>query len=85
MYMKDFLMPDLWRKFKLAKLSQIMRQKNDTMFMELLNDIRAALFDDTIDYTLKSRIKQQSDGQSPIMHCIFLQKMIQQMDIMNLC
>ena len=35
-----FLMLDLWCKFTLAELTEIIRQKGNTMFIELLSKIR---------------------------------------------
>ena len=42
---EEFSMLDLWHKFKLAELTEITRQKGDTMFIELLNKIRVCAVD----------------------------------------
>ena len=55
---KGFLMLDLRHKFKLAELTEIMRQKDHTMFIELLNKIRVGAVDVSVDYILKSRFVQ---------------------------
>ena len=59
---EGFLMLDLWRKFKLAKLAEIMPQKGNTVFIELLNKIRVNAVDVSVGYILKSRFAQQSEG-----------------------
>ena len=51
-------MLDLRHKFKLAELTEIMRQKDHTMFIELLNKIRVSAVDVSVDYILKSRFVQ---------------------------
>ena len=58
-------MLDLRHKFKLAKLTEIMHQKGNTMFIELLNKIRVCVVDVSVDNTLKSQFVQQSEGQYP--------------------
>ena len=56
-------MLDLWHKFKLTELTEIMRQKGNTMFIELLNKTRAGAANVSVDYILKSRFVQQSERQ----------------------
>ena len=58
-------MLDLWHKFKLAELTEIMRQKGNTMFTELLKKIRVSAVDVSVDYILKSRFVQQSEREYP--------------------
>ena len=58
-------MQDLWHKFKLAEWTEIMHQKGNTIFIELLNKIRVGTVDVSFDYILKSRFIQQSEGQYP--------------------
>ena len=55
---KGFLMLDLRHKFKLAELTEIMRQKDHIMFIESLNKIRVGAVDVSVDYILKSRFVQ---------------------------
>ena len=45
----------LWYEFKLAELTQVMRQKDDTKFAELLNRVRTATCSEQDIATLKSR------------------------------
>ena len=58
-------MQDLWHKFKLAEWTEIMHQKGNTIFIELLNKIRVGTVDVSFDYILKSQFIQQSEGQYP--------------------
>ena len=53
---EEILMLYLWHKFKLAEITQIVRQKGDTVFIELLNKITVRAADISVDYILKSRI-----------------------------
>ena len=53
---EEILMLYLWHKFKLAEITQIVRQKDDTVFIELLNKITVRAADIPVDYILKSRI-----------------------------
>ena len=58
---EGFLMLDLWYKFKLAELTEIMHQKGDTMFVHKLgNKIRVSAVDVSVDHILKSQFVQQS-------------------------
>ena len=53
---EEILMLYLWLKFKLAEITQIMRQKGNTVFIELLNKITVGAADISVDYILKSQI-----------------------------
>ena len=82
---EGFLMLDLWRKFELVELTEIMRQEGDANFIELLHNIRVGNVDRYADDILKTRFVQQPTNCTHMIHCIFMQKMIQQTDIMSLC
>lgn len=58
---EGLLMLDMWRKFKLAELTEIMHQKDDAKFIKLLNKKRIGSFNDSIDNNLKPQFTQQSD------------------------
>ena len=62
--LEGFVMLGLWHKFKLAELTEIMRQKGDAVFMEIFNDIRVGV-NVSIDFILKSRFVQKSERQYP--------------------
>ena len=68
---KGFLILHLWHKMKLAKLTEIMCQKDDTMFIELLNKITVGVVDVSVDYILKPRFVLQSEGQYPY-HALYI-------------
>ena len=50
---EGFLSSDLWQKFRLAELDQVMRQ-DDEMFINLLNKIRRGQVDQNIEHVVKS-------------------------------
>ena len=53
-----FLMLALWRKFTLVELTEIMRQRGDAKFIELLNNIRVGTINTSIDDILKAHFIQ---------------------------
>ena len=56
---------DLWRLFQLAELDEIMRQKDDFEFIELLNKIRVGNVDGIVESKLKARFMEKSDENYP--------------------
>lgn len=56
---------DLWRKFKLAELTQVMRQRNEFEFVEILNKVRIGEIDEHVEKKLKSRFISQDDPSYP--------------------
>ena len=62
---EGFLMLDLWRKFELVELTEIMRQEGDANFIELLHNIRVGNVDSYADDILKTRFAQQPDKLYP--------------------
>ena len=62
---EGFLMLDLWRKFELVELTEIMRQEGDANFIELLHNIRVGNVDSYADDILKIRFAQQPDKLYP--------------------
>ena len=56
--MKGFISVDLWHKFKLAELDQVMRQ--DHRFVNLLNKIRQVEIDWNVEH-IKSRFIDKND------------------------
>lgn len=62
---KEFLMLGFWHKFKLDKLTDLMYQRGNTMFIELLNKVWAGAVDVSVDNILKLQFEQQSEGQYP--------------------
>ena len=60
-----FLMLDLWRKFRLVELTEIMRQRRDAKFIELLNNIRVGTINTSIDDILKACFIQYPETPYP--------------------
>ena len=74
--MEGFISSDLWRKFRLAELDQVMRQDNE-MFVNLLNKMRVGQIDQNTEHVIKSKFIDKDDTSYPGNVCIFLQKMPQ--------
>ena len=68
----------LWYEFKLAELTQVMRQKDDTKFAELLNRVRTATCSKQDIATLKSREIQPASLNYPhnSLHVYSLNKLV---------
>ena len=56
---------DLWRLFTLAELTEIMRQKDDVDFIELLNKVRVGNVDEIVERKLKAKFIEKSDENYP--------------------
>ena len=56
--------------FKLAELTEVMRQKGDDIFIDLLNNVRAATLNDQDEKLLKSRFVQKNyvDYPTDVLH-----------------
>ena len=49
---------DLWRKSKMAELTEVMRQREDYQFINVLNKIWEGEIDEHVELTLKLQIFQ---------------------------
>ena len=49
----------LCSEFKMAELTEVMRQRDDTRLIEMLNKIRVGDVDDAVESLLKSRLAVQ--------------------------
>ena len=58
-------MLDLWRKFRLVEMTEIMRQRGDAKFIELLNNIRVGTINTSINDILKARFIQYPETPYP--------------------
>ena len=56
---------DLWRNFKIAELTEVMRQKDDLVFINLLNKVRVGNIDNDVESLLKTRFISKSDPSYP--------------------
>ena len=55
---KILLALDLWRKSKMAELTEVMRQREDYQFINVLNKIWEGEIDEHVEMTLKLQIFQ---------------------------
>ena len=62
--MEGFINMDLWHKFKLAELDQVMLQDDD-MFVNLLNKIRKGEIDQNVEHIIKSRFIDKNEPHYP--------------------
>ena len=56
----------LWRLFKIAELNEVMRQKGDTVFIDLLNKVRVGNIDAEVESILKSRFLLKHHPNYPV-------------------
>ena len=56
---------DLWRKFKIAELTEVMRQKGDLPLIELLHKVRIGNIDESVDNALKPRFIDPKSSSYP--------------------
>ena len=52
---KGLLNLDLWHKFKMTELTEVIRQRDGYQFINILNKIREGQIDEGVELTLKSR------------------------------
>lgn len=55
----------LWQLFKLAELDETMRQKGDTFFIDILNNVRVGRITKTDETTIKSRFIDHKSADYP--------------------
>ena len=81
--MEGFISMDLWRKFRLAELDQVMRQ-DDEIFVNMLNKMRVGKINLNIKDVIKLRFIDKNDPCYPgnILH--ILQKMPQLKDTITI-
>ena len=56
---------ELWQMFKLIELTEIMRQKDDIEFIELLNKVRIGNVDADVERSLKARFQDKNSVDFP--------------------
>ena len=54
-----------WRNFKIAELTEVMRQRGDQVFIDLLNNIRIGVLTEQDQETLMSRFIEKTDPNYP--------------------
>ena len=68
----------LWRMFQFAELTEVMRQRGDTKFIDLLNKMRVGNVDEDVRKQIRERFLKESDINYPEKHCMCMLKIIQQ-------
>ena len=76
---------ELWNMFRLVELTEVMRQKGDTSFIYLFNQIRVGNIDESSEMITQSRFIDSEDRITQNKLCIFLQKMPQFRHTVILC
>ena len=56
---------DLWHNFKIAQLTEVMRQKDDEIFINLLNKVRVGNLDENVENLLRSQFISEDDPSYP--------------------
>ena len=64
--LKDLSSLEFWCNFKIAELTEEVRQKGDTTLIDLLNKIRIGYIDDSVESFLKGRFIDQNDPNYPV-------------------
>ena len=64
--MQGVISMDLWNNFKIAELTEVMRQKDDVAFIHLLNKVRVGNVDENVENVLRSRFINKHDPLYPI-------------------
>ena len=62
---KGLVTQDLWRMFCMAELTEVMRQREDFQFIQIINKIREGNCDEEVETILKSRFFSQPSDQFP--------------------
>ena len=60
--LKDLSSLELWCNFKIAELTEVMRQRGDTTLIDLLNKLRIGYIDDSVESVLKGKFIDQNDS-----------------------
>ena len=66
--MKVFLALDLWKKFQMVELTEIMSQRGDHDFIRVLNKIREGNISEEVEHTLEARVLETKSYPEHAMH-----------------
>ena len=66
--LKGFLALDLWKKFQMVELTDIIRQRGDCEFIRVLNKIREENIDEDLERTLKPRFFKKTLQPEHVVH-----------------
>ena len=75
---KGLLTLDLWHKFKMAELTEVMRQRDDYQLINILNKIREGQIDEDVELTLKSRFFNKLSYPENAVHIFAENKPVEQ-------
>ena len=81
---KGFLALDLWKKFQMVELTEVMCQRGDYDLFRVLNKIRERNIDEDVGHTLKARLLETKSYPEHAVHVFAEQKINQLNDIMKL-
>ena len=62
---KSYVEDELWKIFRLVELTEVMRQKGDTSFIDLVNQIRVGHIDESSEMMIQSRYIDSEDSNYP--------------------
>ena len=62
---ESYVADELWKMFRLVELPEVMRQKGDTSFIDLLNQIRVGHIDESSEMMIQSRFIDSEDSNYP--------------------
>ena len=62
---ESYVADELWKIFRLVELTEVMRQKGDTSFIDLLNQIRVGHIDESSEMMIQSRYIDSEDSNYP--------------------
>ena len=65
---KGFIVLDLWKKFHMVELIEVMHQRGTFEFISLLNKIREGELDDHVKNALKSRLLKEKSFPQNFVH-----------------
>ena len=67
---KGFLALDLWKKFQMVELTEVMCQRGDHDFIRVLNKIREGNIDEDVEHTLKARFLEKKSYPEHVVHML---------------
>ena len=78
--MKGFLALDLWKKFQMVELTEVMRQRGDHDFIRVLNKIREGNISEEVEHTLQARVLETKSYPEHAMHMFAENKPVKRHD-----
>ena len=62
---ESYVADELWKMFRLVELTEVMHQKGDTSFIDLLNQIQVGHIDESSEMIVQSRFIDSEDSKYP--------------------